>query len=511
MLAFVVAAGDSDLDRALPLAERLDELGFEAGVVMGPDPSTIDRAGLGGIGRWVDVTWLDVGGRTLTAEDAARMLGHEAAWEQVRDGAAPALVLEARVEVGDGLATALDQVSSGVGTWEVLHLAGDDDRGAAYLLTPSAAGVLLEAAPDAVVPVAQLLARVALDGFDVSPAVVTATPTSVAARVLTDHLVVVSVAAADVAERATSLADELDPGCVVVVLPAGTARMLGSPEQVLAGFAELGAPSMLLPGPTAMLASGGAPLVEVDRVEGLHVHVGADRSVVMALDGRLLDVVAGTEALVLTTDDEATLAALEAELADLGSRDVARLLRYHGAADDDVERGLRLAASEILTMPFWTPAFCATVARAAEAVGAFAPADDDPVPGHEISLALISPRLYAHLEDDLAVRVLPLLRRWWPCVDYHGLRDAFVIKYAPGAQEELRIHHDVAQLSASIKLNDGYVGAELEFPRQGWSNAGVPVGHLVVWPSLVTHPHRTRALASGVKYGLTIWMELPGG
>ena len=71
------------------------------------------------------------------------------------------------------------------------------------------------------------------------------------------------------------------------------------------------------------------------------------------------------------------------------------------------------------------------------------------------------------------------------------------------------MHHDVAQVSASLKLNDGYQGAVLDFPRQGASNLDVPVGELVVWPSLVTHPHQATPLRDGVKYGLTVWFELP--
>jgi predicted 2-oxoglutarate/Fe(II)-dependent dioxygenase YbiX len=78
-----------------------------------------------------------------------------------------------------------------------------------------------------------------------------------------------------------------------------------------------------------------------------------------------------------------------------------------------------------------------------------------------------------------------------------------------GEQEELRMHHDVAQVSASIKLNNDYEGAELEFPRQGFTNADVPVGDLLAWPSMVTHQHASRPLTKGVKYSLTIWCELP--
>jgi hypothetical protein len=158
---------------------------------------------------------------------------------------------------------------------------------------------------------------------------------------------------------------------------------------------------------------------------------------------------------------------------------------------------------------FWTPEFCDTIIRASEAVGAFEQNEDDPVPGHEVSLATISPRLYQAVQDDLGTRIWPQLLTVWPLIDYHGLRDAFVIRYALGEQEELRPHHDVAQVSATVKLDDDFDGAELRFPRQGVDNRDVPVGALLAWPSLVTHPHEAAPLRRGVKHGLTIWFELP--
>lgn len=191
---------------------------------------------------------------------------------------------------------------------------------------------------------------------------------------------------------------------------------------------------------------------------------------------------------------------------DQAHGDLERLLTYAGAAAHGEPTEL---ATDLIRMPFWNREFCDLVVRAAEATGGFAHQPHDPVPGHEISLAAIAPRLFEHLENDIGARMWPVLRGWWPCVDYHGLRDAFVIKYSIGGQEELRLHHDVAQVSASIKLNDDYEGAELEFPRQGCSNAGVAVGEALVWPSLVTHPHGSAPLRSGTKYSLTIWCELP--
>ena len=189
-----------------------------------------------------------------------------------------------------------------------------------------------------------------------------------------------------------------------------------------------------------------------------------------------------------------------------GPDDLSRILTYAGAVDD--RTGVDELGADLLVVPFWTPEFCAAVVRAAELVG-FAPDPDDPVPGHEVSLAAISPQLYAAVQDDLGARIWPQLQEVWPLIDYHGLRDAFVIRYALGEQEELRAHHDVAQVSATVKLDDDHDGAELRFPRQGVDNRDVPVGALLAWPSLVTHAHEAAPLRRGVKHGLTIWFELP--
>jgi len=186
--------------------------------------------------------------------------------------------------------------------------------------------------------------------------------------------------------------------------------------------------------------------------------------------------------------------------------DIERILGYQDAIDSGP---LEIVANEIVALKLFTPQFCAALIRAAEACGGFDPHPDDPVPGHELSLTQISPRLFEALQNDLGSRIWPLLQTQWGQIDYFGLNDAFVIKYEQGGQEELRLHHDVAQVSGSVKLNDDYTGAELEFPRQQFTNASIPVGTLLVWPSLVTHPHRSTPITSGTKYSLTLWFELP--
>jgi hypothetical protein len=188
--------------------------------------------------------------------------------------------------------------------------------------------------------------------------------------------------------------------------------------------------------------------------------------------------------------------------------DLMRLLRYQDAIG--IGEGLTIVADELVTVPFWTPDFCTSVVRAAEALDAWGSDELDPVPGDEVSLAVLLPRLFAHVEDHLAASIVPQLRAHWPTLEFHGLRDAFVIRYTADAGEGLRLHHDVAHVSGSVRLNDRYTGGELVFPRQDATNRGVAVGALLAWPSLVTHPHAALPVESGVKYGLTIWCEVPG-
>ena len=170
---------------------------------------------------------------------------------------------------------------------------------------------------------------------------------------------------------------------------------------------------------------------------------------------------------------------------------------------------MRRVADEMYAMPFLTPAYCRALIDAAEATGAFEPDPGDPVPGVELSIARMSPVVFEAMQNHIGMQVWPQLQTEWRYIDYHGINDAFIIKYEVGGQESLRIHHDVAQVSMSVKLNDDYEGAELDFPRQGVSNAGLAVGEILAWPSLVTHPHESLPIRGGVKYSLTIWCELP--
>ena len=84
---------------------------------------------------------------------------------------------------------------------------------------------------------------------------------------------------------------------------------------------------------------------------------------------------------------------------DASISDLERILGYVDAIDESAP--ISKVADELFAMSCWTPQFCSALIRAAEAAGGFSAQSGDPVPGHEISLALISPRLFEAVQDDM--------------------------------------------------------------------------------------------------------------
>lgn len=476
-------------------------------------------------------------GRTIGVRELARVAAHAAAWAEVDglDGDAIALVAEADATLEPAALAAALADAAGDDDWSVVAL----DGVRAYLMRPAAAATLLD--PDLLADAVPLPAMfgMAPDDLDDEPS--------------TAHLVVLQVD--DRRELADALGD-VDPHALVIAVPRAH-RVLADAAELCATYAHVADGMVLLAasrhapdgldaavddahpdagteyryvsalgvaGPAALIADAllgrdelddalaltGAYLDGVAAIDSSHAlfHVvdpGFGDTVVV--HGRVVNGGTDTAPAVVVAVDDASFAAVRAELDGDGSRDLARVFRYDDAVDPAAD--WRVVAADIVEVPFWTPEFCATIIRLAEAAEAWDRDPDDPVPGAEVSLAALSPRLFAHVQTHVDRRVMPVLREVWPEMAHTALHDAFVIKYAVGAHDELRLHHDVAQISASLRLCDTYAGGRLEFPRQQWHNGGLGIGRLAVWPSLVTHPHRSTPVESGVKYGVTLWWKLP--
>ena len=322
-----------------------------------------------------------------------------------------------------------------------------------------------------------------------------------------------TILAGDTNELGRALADG-SPNDLVLAIEGHEARVFGDGDDFVTALEQGAADVLAAPAP-GRAWFGRRHAVDIARAgEG----AGASESeIFLMLDGTGTDAVVLAGGVVAAATGASPLVVLgsRADIQDLDSAlstdqsgDVARLLAYDGAA---VESPIVAEADDLLSTALWTPEMCRAVIAAAEAANAWASDPDDPVPGREVSLATISPVLFANLEGHLRQLVVPMLRMHWPTIADVGVHDAFVIKYAAGTgRTDLPLHHDVAQISGSVRLNDGYEGGVLEFPRQGFSNEKISIGALLVWPSLVTHPHRSTPVTRGVKYALTVWFRLPG-
>ncbi len=310
----------------------------------------------------------------------------------------------------------------------------------------------------------------------------------------------------------------LDEG-PVVVLPSGGARLVAPLSALAEAFVDSGLDAVFTAGtvfaavgwPDALAAALAGEVVDAEHDalgEWFALVDDLERDLV-PMGGRLVHAVTGIAPLAAVVDPAGPSEEVP-EGVDQG--DLAALCAGIGATPDPDDDAVTAVASEILTTALWSPSWCAALVQVAEDADQWSSDPDDPVPGDEVSLATLSPRLFGFVEADVEARLVPRLRRHWPHFAWCGLHDVFVIRYTAvgdGPSPELALHHDVAQISASVRLDDGFDGGELEFPRQGWDNGSVPVGTVAAWPSLVTHPHRGRPVRSGVKHGLTMWFRLP--
>jgi hypothetical protein len=307
-------------------------------------------------------------------------------------------------------------------------------------------------------------------------------------------------------------AAELDDLEFVVAVPRGA--LVVDPDAALWAYSQYGA-TIVAACDGEVLAGPVWAIVAIDHAVDVDVEFDEEMLLGLRVDGGVGGVAVRGVRIAIGVVAPAVVVAdgLAAKLADVLRTNThlrADMLEYRPRR---IAGGLpRIVAPEILQLPFFTADAAAALVALAEDTDLWGSDPEDPVPGDEVSLTVLSPRLFARVEDHFDALVIPALRAHWPEIAWNGMHDAFVIRYDATdgtASTGLRLHHDVAQISGAVRLNDGYVGGALEFPRQGWSNAAAPVGDLIVWPSLVTHPHASGPVTRGTKYGLTIWLRLP--
>ena len=161
--------------------------------------------------------------------------------------------------------------------------------------------------------------------------------------------------------------------------------------------------------------------------------------------------------------------------------------------------------NEMLVVDFMTPDYCEHLIELSEKYGRWGELDGDKFPAQEIRIKQLGIELWNEMELHWEKYINPIVEKYWHPLLMYGLRDAFTMRYALDTQTSLALHHDASLVTGSVKLNSDYEGADLVFPRQGFTNKDVPVGRCILFPGQVTHGHTCEELTSGVKYSLTMW------
>ncbi len=283
----------------------------------------------------------------------------------------------------------------------------------------------------------------------------------------------------------------------------GPARAMSELSARLYGWSQQADTDLI----ATVLLEGGHPLV-----------LDTAAQVFQVLDGTGTDAVAaagrthfGGERPLVVVDPvpgAPSLARLEHDLTDSGGAYLARLYHYDGAVDED--ETVWLAADDIVVIPLWTPAFCGTIIRAAEVAGVWVNPGDQPSPQSEMPLSVLSPRLLELVAEDFNTRIWPLVVSQWPQAANAELSEVIITRQEAGeAGPGMDPDDEDDSVGGAVRLNDGYSGEGLVFPRQGWGNREAPLGSLTVWPAGITHPHRMETVTRGVQYQLVLRWRVP--
>jgi hypothetical protein len=163
----------------------------------------------------------------------------------------------------------------------------------------------------------------------------------------------------------------------------------------------------------------------------------------------------------------------------------------------------------IYTFPLLTPAYCADLIEVCEATGRFAVSRGATYAVPELRFTLVSKLLMQAYMKLCTAHVLHVIDHLWGLADHFDVvRVPFVCKYTMDTVQHMDRHHDAhATLSLSVNLNHGYEGGGLYFPAWDYNAREVPVGHCILFHSMLSHEHEALPITAGTRYSLVGWLS----
>lgn len=186
------------------------------------------------------------------------------------------------------------------------------------------------------------------------------------------------------------------------------------------------------------------------------------------------------------------------------------MLNYAQAIHKDSGKLVQVA-NDIYATPFWNEDFCKGLVEYLEYNKDLFKISDDGYKIAQLSMSYLSKVLTIQMLEHHYKSCILGAAKYFLEENFEGYMDPVFLRYSTEENStiKLALHNDVSRLSTLVKLNDGYEGGETVFPRQKYSSVELPVGYVLIWPGMVTHPHEVKPITAGTKHALTIWTYPP--
>jgi GR25 family glycosyltransferase involved in LPS biosynthesis/glycosyltransferase involved in cell wall biosynthesis len=165
--------------------------------------------------------------------------------------------------------------------------------------------------------------------------------------------------------------------------------------------------------------------------------------------------------------------------------------------------------NDVFIFPLFTEEFCSLLIEQAEESQKwtknrhyFYPTCDMLI--NELGLQSHYQRILQEFVYPVAIQKWALEGKEWPVLSSEN----FIIKYDESVQGHLALHHDSADISMVLALNDDYEGGGTYFWRQKELHKG-KTGYISIHPSVITHRHGARAVTKGKRFVLVSFCNKP--
>jgi|UniRef100_A0A6C0FDK5 hypothetical protein len=154
---------------------------------------------------------------------------------------------------------------------------------------------------------------------------------------------------------------------------------------------------------------------------------------------------------------------------------------------------------------YFTDAFCDELVKDLKGFDGWTKDRHGNYPTNDVLLEEYNPNLHQIYSTCINNIVLPLINTVYEGSTFkkeNFNHETFIVRYKPGVQSSLRLHHDSSTFSIILNLSqDGvdFEGGGTYFPQHEVL-VKPPKGHLVIHPGKMTHWHGVRPITSGERY-----------